>query len=203
MTGVASVVLSEAELGSAERRWRRGVSDNLDAGSIATEIDYWSRQRALWQGDLEAEDFTELNAATLRAGVAYAEQQLADLTRHAERHARAMHLPGYPRLRPQEDRTARFQAAKWCDLVDLVQTLTGQTAIKRGSLYLLRCPLHEGDRDPSLTIYPPPRGWWCFGCQRGGDAVAFVAELQRCSIVEALEIVETLTDTYPQAWGAA
>jgi DNA primase len=34
-----------------------------------------------------------------------------------------------------------------------------------------RCPLpdHE-DKRPSFYIYPPRR-WWCYGCNRGGDVV--------------------------------
>jgi hypothetical protein len=199
----ASVVLSDDELREAERIWRRCAAEALDAGELADEIDFWSRLSALWQGDLDARDFADHDAAKLANTIATMDAKLADLTRQAERHARAMKLPGYPPTRPQEDRTARFQAAKWVDLVDLVQTLTGEPATKRGRLHLFRCPFHAGDRDPSLTVYEPPRGWWCFGCQRGGDAVTFVAELNHTSVVRALEMVEILADTYPDAWSAA
>jgi hypothetical protein len=35
-----------------------------------------------------------------------------------------------------------------------------------------RCPLpdHE-DLTPSFTVYPGERGWFCFGCLRGGDVI--------------------------------
>lgn len=200
-TASAPIVLSASEVRRAERTWRRGVRESLDAGTIATEIDYWARQRAVWLADLEAEDFSDLDADTLRAGIAYAEHHLAELTRQAERHARAMRLPGYPPLRPQEDRTARFRAAKWIDLVVLAQTLTGQEAIKSGKgRYRIRCPFHD-DKHPSLIVYPPGKGWWCPVCHKGGDPVAFVAELLRCSVIEALDVAETLVDTYPRSWG--
>jgi hypothetical protein len=177
--------------------------EDLDAGAIAVEIDFWTRQCALWQSDLEAEDFTDQDAPALTGGIAYAEHHLSELTRQAERHTRAMRLPGYPPVRPHEDRTARFQAARWCDLVDLAQTLTGQQAIKGGNgRYRLRCPFHN-DHNPSLIVYPPGKGWWCPVCGKGGDAVAFVAEFNRCSVVEALETVEVLADTCPQVWGPA
>jgi hypothetical protein len=203
MRAAVPCVLSTTDFLDAERSWRRGVMEDLDAGAIAVEIDYWSRQRALWHGDLEAEDFTDQDAASLRGGIAYAEHQLSELTRQADRHARAMNMPGYPQLWPHEDRTARFQAAKWCDLVDLAQTLTGQQAIKVGNgRYRLRCPFHN-DHHPSLIVYPAGKGWWCPVCGKGGDAVAFVAALNRCSVVEALETVEVLADSCPQAWGAA
>lgn len=33
----------------------------------------------------------------------------------------------------------------------------------------IRCPLHD-DHTPSLHVYrEPERGWYCYGCQRGGD----------------------------------
>jgi hypothetical protein len=139
----------------------------------------------------------------LLAGIAYADHHLEELTRQATRHVRAMGLPGYPRSRPPVDLSARFAAAKYVDLVGLAETLTGQPAVKTGNgRYRLPCPFHDGDRDPSLLIYPPGKGSHCFGCGKGGDAVAFVAELERCPVVEALELVETLADT-PAAWGAA
>jgi hypothetical protein len=196
-------MLSDEDFREAERSWRRFAGESVGAGELAEELDYWTRQRALWQGDLAAADFTDDDAATLANGVAYADVQLRELTRQAERHARAMALPGYPPLRPQQDRAARFRAPKWADLVGLVQTLTGQQATKRGRLHLFCCPFHAGDREPSLTVYEPPRGWWCFGCQRGGDAVAFVAELNHTSVVRALEMVEILADTSPEAWRVA
>jgi hypothetical protein len=202
-TPLTTLVLSDEELREAEQTWRRFANESLDAGDLAAEIDFWSRQHALWKADLESAYFTDHEAATLANGITFAEVQLTELTRQAERHARAMNIPGYPQLWPHEDRTARFQAAKWVDLVDLVQTLTGQQAIKRGRRHIFRCPFHAGDSDPSLTVYEPSRGWWCFGCQRGGDAVTFVAELHHTSAVRALEMVEILAATYPEAWRTA
>ena len=38
------------------------------------------------------------------------------------------------------------------------------------------CPFH-GDNTPSLKIYSDNRGWYCFGCNRGGDAIDFVRSL--------------------------
>lgn len=35
------------------------------------------------------------------------------------------------------------------------------------------CPFH-GDNTPSLKIYSDNRGWYCFGCNRGGDVIDFV-----------------------------
>lgn len=34
------------------------------------------------------------------------------------------------------------------------------------------CPFH-GERTPSLRFYPDNKGWYCFGCKRGGDVINF------------------------------
>ena len=48
---------------------------------------------------------------------------------------------------------------------------------RRGARLYCRCPFH-GERTPSLLL--DERGsWHCFGCGRGGDAVAFYAGLHR------------------------
>ena len=188
-------VLSEEDYRNAERSWRRFSNQQLSAGDFATEIDHWLMERAVLRADLDAGDFHWHDEVALRAGIAYAEHRLAELVGPAERHARALLQPGYPAPTPRQDLTPRFEAAKGADLVRLAETLTGQIAVPTGnSRHRMRCPFHAGDRDPSLVIYPPGRGWHCFGCNKGGDAVAFVAELQRCTAVEALALVETLAD---------
>jgi hypothetical protein len=168
---------------------------------LAEELDYWRRQRCRWLVDIEAGDCEDGDEPTLRNGIAFAEHKLAELARFAEREVRAMAHPGYPPARPREDLSARFAAAKWADLVDLAETMTGQTAVKSGSRYRLHCPLHR-DRDPSLTIYEPGRGWHCFSCGKGGDAVSFVMELEGLNAVEALRRVEQLCNVYPESWRA-
>lgn len=38
------------------------------------------------------------------------------------------------------------------------------------------CPFHK-DSHPSMLLYPDGRGFYCFSCGAGGDAVSFVARL--------------------------
>jgi hypothetical protein len=41
----------------------------------------------------------------------------------------------------------------------------------------ISCPFHD-DRTPSLHVYPvPERGWFCFGCRRGGSIYDLAAAL--------------------------
>lgn len=44
----------------------------------------------------------------------------------------------------------------------------------------VRCPFHD-DRTPSLHVYrAPARGWYCYGCGRGGTIYDFAAHLWGC-----------------------
>jgi hypothetical protein len=55
-----------------------------------------------------------------------------------------------------------------------VERLTGAPVGRSGKV---RCPFHE-DRTPSLHVYDDPqRGWFCFGCGRGGSIYDFAALL--------------------------
>jgi hypothetical protein len=179
---------------AARATLQRVNDESLDAASLGVEIDHWLRQRALLLGDIAAQDFADSDEATLLAGVAFADVRLAALARQAERHARAMNLPGYPATPPRQDLTARFQAAKSVDLVSLIEHLTGQAVVMRGRYHYAACPWHD-DRNPSLIIYAAPRGFWCPVCHITGDAVTFVARMNAIPAVEALELVEALTGT--------
>lgn len=50
------------------------------------------------------------------------------------------------------------------------------------------CPFHQGDRDPSFTVYPT-NTYYCWGCEVWGDAVKFLVEYKGMTAQEALEYV--------------
>lgn len=53
------------------------------------------------------------------------------------------------------------------------------TGLRVGRSRKVRCPLHE-DGTPSLHVYrDPERGWYCFGCRRGGSVYDLAAALWR------------------------
>ena len=59
---------------------------------------------------------------------------------------------------------------------EYVEALTGESVPAHGSI---QCPLpgHD-DRSPSFKVYREPgRGWYCFGCHRGGGAIDLAAEI--------------------------
>jgi hypothetical protein len=58
--------------------------------------------------------------------------------------------------------------------IPVLEAISGVVEVKRaGKNYLALCPFHN-DRHPSLCVYPETNTFHCFGCQKGGDAIAFV-----------------------------
>src|SRR4051794_24334779 len=79
------------------------------------------------------------------------------------------------------------------DAVDIVDLINGYTDLRRaGSQFTGLCPFHE-ERTPSFSVNPIEKLYYCFGCQKGGDSISFVQE------VEALDFagsIEWLADRY-------
>lgn len=70
---------------------------------------------------------------------------------------------------------------------DLVALIGEHTEIKRtGRQWMARCPMH-GERTPSLSVSPEKGVYYCFGCQRSGDAITFVQEMDNLDFAAAVE----------------
>jgi DNA primase len=77
--------------------------------------------------------------------------------------------------------------------VDMVDLVNGRTPLRKvGARYTGRCPFHE-ERTPSFSVDPVDKQYYCFGCQRGGDAIRFVQDTENLDFVAA---VEWLGDRY-------
>jgi DNA primase len=77
--------------------------------------------------------------------------------------------------------------------VDMVDLVGGRTPLRRsGARFVGRCPFHE-ERTPSFSVDPVKKVYYCFGCQKGGDLIAFVRETESLDFAAA---VETLADRY-------
>lgn len=51
------------------------------------------------------------------------------------------------------------------------------------------CPFHR-ETEASLKIYPGGRGWYCFGCHRGGTPIDFVMEQEGCDFRTAVRAID-------------
>ncbi|HXX31506.1 MAG TPA: DNA primase [Myxococcaceae bacterium] len=70
--------------------------------------------------------------------------------------------------------------------VDLVALIGRHVELKKsGRSFKGRCPFHE-EKSPSFYVTPELRRFKCFGCQVGGDAIAFVQRYQGKSFVDAV-----------------
>lgn len=47
------------------------------------------------------------------------------------------------------------------------------------------CPIH-GEKTASLRIYPNGRGWYCFGCHKGGDVISLAQAVWGVSFKDAI-----------------
>ena len=82
------------------------------------------------------------------------------------------------------DDIARVRAA-----TDIVAIIGEHTEIKRsGRQWMARCLLH-GERTPSLSVSPGKGVYYCFGCQRSGDVITFVQEIEGLDFAGAVEML--------------
>src|SRR3989344_3168081 len=59
---------------------------------------------------------------------------------------------------------------------------------KAGGSYKALCPFHN-ERTPSFNVSPSRDGYYCFGCNRGGDIFTFVQEIEGVDFTGALRIL--------------
>lgn len=72
------------------------------------------------------------------------------------------------------------------DRVDIVDLVGRYVDLRRsGRNYTALCPFHQ-ERTPSFNVNPERKGYKCFGCGAGGDAISFVMEIEGHSFPEAV-----------------
>lgn len=71
---------------------------------------------------------------------------------------------------------------------DIVEVTSEFTALKRqGARYAGLCPYPDHqEKTPSFSVTPDRGFYYCFGCQRGGDAIKLVMDLKSFDFAEAV-----------------
>lgn len=101
---------------------------------------------------------------------------------------------------PLIDKKTIDQIYQAIDIVDVVGEFV--TLRKAGANYKGLCPFHD-EKTPSFVVTPSKGICHCFGCQKGGNAINFLMELNNWTYPEAIrwlakkyhiEIIETETD---------
>ena len=55
-----------------------------------------------------------------------------------------------------------------------------------GAGYATSCPIHSGSNKRAFRVSADGCAWYCHGqCERGGNVLDLIAELEHCSIVDA------------------
>lgn len=83
-----------------------------------------------------------------------------------------------------EDQAAEIKSRS--DIVDLVSSYVSLN--KAGKNYKGLCPFHS-EKTPSFMVSPELQIFKCFGCNRGGDVLTFVQEVEGIGFPEALQIL--------------
>ena len=72
------------------------------------------------------------------------------------------------------------------DQADIVELVGRTVSLKRaGRSYKGLCPFH-GEKTPSFHVNPDRGSYYCFGCQEGGDAFAFLMKTEGLQFHEAV-----------------
>jgi DNA primase len=73
------------------------------------------------------------------------------------------------------------------EATDIVALISEHVALKRvGRRFSGLCPFHT-EKTPSFSVNPEMQVWFCFGCQKSGDAITFLREVEHLDFVETIE----------------
>lgn len=88
---------------------------------------------------------------------------------------------------------------------NIVEVASEFTALKRqGARFSGLCPYPDHqEKTPSFSVTPEQGFYYCFGCQRGGDAIKLVTDLKSLSFAEAVSYLAERSGTELEFEGAS
>ncbi|HZJ69254.1 MAG TPA: DNA primase [Candidatus Eisenbacteria bacterium] len=79
------------------------------------------------------------------------------------------------------------QVVEQTDIVPLVEQYV-KLSKKSSSNYFGLCPFHS-ETNPSFSVSPNKQIYYCFSCQRGGNAIRFIQDIENVSFPEAVRML--------------
>src|ERR687893_2479151 len=91
------------------------------------------------------------------------------------------------------------------EAANIVEVASEFTALRRqGTRFVGLCPYPDhSEKTPSFSASPDRGFYYCFGCQRGGDAIKLVSELKSFSFVDAVSYLAERSGVELQFEGGA
>ncbi|MFT4038959.1 MAG: CHC2 zinc finger domain-containing protein [Thermomicrobiales bacterium] len=171
--------------------FRRPTLRESSRADLLVERDEMANEIARSSACLATGDDRDGTAAQLRGSIALYLHWIEEIDDELACRDRARAY-GYRELGgpAEDDLRERFVAARMIDCGEIMRALTWESGKRTGDRMMFPCPFRD-DTQPSLVTYPPGRGWHCFPCGEGGDAVALVAKYHGLSMVAALRLIES------------
>ena len=141
---------------------------DYSTASLHGEAEAWVWDLTEIEDDLENDPSSVVNPAETRA---YALFRLTEAVEELERRDRLRSRATAPRW-PSSWPDHRPKAAAIKEALTVADYLTrrGVYLERYGDHLKARCMLPgHNDKTPSFVVYPRERGWYCYGCHRGGD----------------------------------
>ena len=91
-----------------------------------------------------------------------------------------------PKPRPAEGGLDAEAVKAHNDIVAVIERYTRLQ--KSGKNFTGLCPIHQ-ERHPSLMVYPDEQRFYCYGCQRHGDVIAFIMAMENVDFKQALAVL--------------
>ncbi|HNZ41046.1 MAG TPA: CHC2 zinc finger domain-containing protein, partial [Clostridia bacterium] len=72
---------------------------------------------------------------------------------------------------------------------EIVDTVSRYVKIDRkGKDYFGLCPFHQ-EKTPSFSVVPAKQIYYCFGCNKGGNVINFIKDIENLSYSEAVKLL--------------
>jgi hypothetical protein len=129
----------------------------------------------------------ELKTAEIQAAVARAFAEDADVTFWTE--YQKLCQQALETQRAKQPKPGKSSARAIREANDIVEIVSRYIELhKSGKEYVGRCPFHD-DRHPSLAVNEEKQKFHCFSCDKGGDVIDFVREMENTDTKGAMALL--------------